>query len=79
MPATFQKTIDITLDDIKTKIAYLDDILIKTKGTLEEHEKKLDKNLHRLNKENLAIKPNNSANTQKKKSFGSGLQLLQMD
>ena len=34
MPATFQKTIDRTLHDINSKFAYLDDILIITKGTL---------------------------------------------
>ena len=55
MPATFQKTIDKTLHDIKTKFAYLDDILIVTKGTLEDHEKELEKIMQRLNNENLAI------------------------
>ena len=55
MPATFQKTIDKTLHDIKIKFAYLDDILIVTKGTLEDHEKELDKIMQRLNDENLAI------------------------
>ena len=55
MPATFQKTIDKTLNDINSKFAYLDDILIITKATLDEHEKELDKIFHRLNEENLAI------------------------
>ena len=55
MPATFQKTIDKTLHDIKTKFAYLDDILIVTKGTLEDHEKELDKIMQGINNENLAI------------------------
>ena len=55
MPETFQKTKDYTLHDKKTKLAYLDDILIITRGTLEEHGKELDKILHRLNEENLAI------------------------
>ena len=40
MPVTFQKTIDKTLHDINSKFAYLDDILIITKRTLEDHEKK---------------------------------------
>ena len=40
---------------IKSKFENLDDILIISKGTLEEHEKKLDKVLQRLNEENLAI------------------------
>ena len=55
MPATFQKPIDKTLHDINSKCAYLDDILIITKGTLDEHKKEIDKILHRLNEENLAI------------------------
>ena len=55
MPATFQKTIDKTLHDINSKFAYLDDILIITKGTLDEHKKEIDTILHRLNEENLAI------------------------
>ena len=40
MPVTFQRTIDKTLQDIISKFAYLDDILIITKGTLEDHENK---------------------------------------
>ena len=44
MPATFQKTIDKTLLDIKTKFAYLDDILIVTKGILEDQEKRTRQN-----------------------------------
>ena len=55
MPATFQKTIDKTLDHINSKFAYLDDILIITNGTLNEHEKEIDKILQRLNEENLAV------------------------
>ena len=55
MPATFQKIIEKTLYDLKSKYAYLDDIVIITKVNLEEHEKELDKGLHKLNEENLAI------------------------
>ena len=55
MPAIFQKTIHETLHDIRSKVAFLDDILIIRKETLEEHEKELDKILHRLNEENLVI------------------------
>ena len=56
MPATFQKTIDVTLRNCHNKFAFLDDILVITKGKLSDHEKELDKILHRLDKENLAIK-----------------------
>ena len=55
MPATFQKTIDKTLQNIKTKFAYLDDILVITKGNLQDHETEIDKILKQLNEENLAI------------------------
>ena len=56
MPTTFQKTMDKTLASINTKFAFLDDILIITKGLLTEHELELDKVLNLLDKENLAIK-----------------------
>ena len=55
MPATFQKTIDKTLEAITSKFAFLDDILIISKGTLKEHEQELDKILHKLDAEGLAI------------------------
>ena len=51
MPATFQKTIDKTLYGILSKSAFLDDILVITKGTLKEHEKELDKILQKLDTE----------------------------
>ena len=50
MPATFQKTIDVTLRNCHNKFAFLDDILVITKGKLSDHEKELDKILHRLDK-----------------------------
>ena len=55
MPATFQKTIDKTLEGINSKFALLEDILVITKGSLNEHENELDKILEKLDKENLAI------------------------
>ena len=55
MPATFQKTIDKTLEGCKNYFAFLDDILIATKGRLKAHEEILDTILDRLNKESLAI------------------------
>ena len=56
MPATFQKTIDKTLEGIHSKFALLDDILIITKTSLNDHEQEIDKVLNLLDKENLAIK-----------------------
>ena len=55
MPATFQKTIDKTLEGMNSKFAFLDDILVITKGSLNEHENELNKILEKLDKENLAI------------------------
>ena len=55
MPVTFQKTIDKTLEGITSKFAFLDDILVTTKGSINEHEKELDKILKKLNNEGLAI------------------------
>ena len=56
MPATFQKTIKVTLRNCHNKFAFLDDILVITKGSITDHEKELDKILYLLDKENLAIK-----------------------
>ena len=56
LPATFQKTIDKTLEGIHSNLAFLDDILIITKGSLNDHEQEIDKVLYLLDKENLAIK-----------------------
>ena len=56
MPATLQKTIDVTLRYCHNKFAFLDDILAITKGSIADHEKGLDKILYLLDKENLAIK-----------------------
>ena len=55
MPATFQKVMNFTLVNINSAHAFLDDIIIITKGSLSDHEKELDKVLTRLDKENLAI------------------------
>ena len=54
MPATFQKTIDKTIEGIPSKFAFLDDILVITKGSIRKHEKELDKLLKRLDNEGLA-------------------------
>ena len=53
---TFQKTIDVTLQNCHNKFEFLDDILVITKGNISDHEKEIDKILYQLDKENLAIK-----------------------
>ena len=55
MPPTLQKTIDKSLKGITSKFAFLDDILVITKGTTKEHELELDKILQKLDTEGLAI------------------------
>ena len=57
MPTTFQKTIDKTLEGINYKFAFLDDILVITKGSLNEHENEFKKILEKLDKE----KPRNKS------------------
>ena len=56
MPATFQKTLDKTLENIDNKFNFLDDILIITKGSPNDHELEIYRVQSRLDRENLAIK-----------------------
>ena len=70
MPATFQKTIDKTLKGIPSKFAFLDDILVITKGTIKEHEQELDKTLQKLDAEGLAISLQKANSLKKTQSNG---------
>ena len=55
MPAEFKKAIDLTLNNEKDTIAFLDDILIMSYGTREDHMNKLKNILDKLDAENMAI------------------------
>ena len=55
MPAEFQKAMDYTLIGLKNTYCFLDDILIASKGSLEEHKNYVMKCLQRLDDENLRI------------------------
>ena len=55
MPTEFQKAIDLTLTNCTNTYAYLDDILIVTKGSTELHQQKLKAVLDKLDEEKLAI------------------------
>ena len=55
MPAKIQKAIDLTLRNCSYIYAYLDDILILTKGSIDIHKQKLQTFLQKLDGENLAI------------------------
>ena len=55
MAAEFQKAVDLTLTNCNNTSAYLDNILIVTKGTIETHRQKLQTVLTKLDEGNLAI------------------------
>ena len=55
MPADFPKAIDCTLTGHKNIFCFLDDILIASRGTKEEHLKLVEACLDKLENENLAI------------------------
>ena len=60
MPAEFQKTIDLTLNNEMDTFAFLDDIIIISHGTKEDHINKLKNILDKLDAENMAISPDKS-------------------
>ena len=53
MPAEFQKAMDYTLIGLKNTYCFLVDILIVSKGSLDEHKSYVMKCLKRLDDENL--------------------------
>ena len=55
MPAEFKKASDLTLTNCTNTYAYLDDILIVTKGSTELHQQKLKAVFDKLDEENLVI------------------------
>ena len=58
MPAEVQQTIDKTLVNIPEACAFIDDIIICTKGSPVEHMTTVNRVLSRLNSANLALKLN---------------------
>ena len=48
MPIEFQKAMDCTLQGLEGVICYLDDILIVTKGDVQEHNELVEKVMKRL-------------------------------
>ena len=56
MPTEFQRIRDLTLTGISNTFAFIDDILIVTHGTEEEHIKKVIEVLRRLDKANVNLK-----------------------
>ena len=56
MPTEFQKAMDCTLQGLEGVIFYLDDILVVTKGRVEDHNTLVEKVRDRLNEEGWALK-----------------------
>ena len=55
MPAEFQKAIDCTLAGLNNTFCFLDDILIVSRGGIEQHLDLVRKRLTKLDQENLRI------------------------
>ena len=55
MPAEFQKAIDCTLAGLTNKFCFIDDILIVSRGRIEQHLDLVRKRLIKLDQENLRI------------------------
>ena len=56
MPAEFQQTIDKPLHDVPGACAFIDDIIVCTKGLTAEHMKDVNRVLQRLDAANLALR-----------------------
>ena len=56
MPTEFQKLMDLTLANINSVFVYIDDILIVTKGTKQEHVNKVREIMKVLDDANLQLK-----------------------
>ncbi len=56
MPAEFQQAMDSTLENLEGVFAFIDDVLIVTKGTEKEHMEKVMKVLDRMEKAGMALK-----------------------
>ncbi len=56
MPAEFQQAMDRTLENLEGVFAFIDDVLIETKGTEKDHMDKLTNVLERMQKVGMAIK-----------------------
>ena len=56
MPTEFQKAMDCTLQGLEGVICYLDDILVVTKGRVEDHNVLVERVMSRLDEEGWALK-----------------------
>ncbi len=56
MPAEFQQTLDMILNDMPNVHAFIDDILIVSCGSKEDHIQLVDQALNRLDQANMSLK-----------------------
>ena len=56
MPAEFQRTMDSILSELPQAHAFIDDLLVVTKGSEIEHISTVQKILRKLDEENLSLK-----------------------
>ena len=56
MPTEFMKAMDCTLQGLEGVICYLDDILVVTKGRVEDHNVLVERVMNRLDEEGWALK-----------------------
>ena len=56
MPSEFQKAMDCTLQGLEGVICYLDDILVVTKGDIQDYNNLVEKVIQRLDAEGWALK-----------------------
>ena len=56
MPTEFQKLMDLTLANVNSVFVYIDDLLIVTKGTKQEHLNKVRQVMKTLDEANLQFK-----------------------
>ncbi len=56
MSAEFQQTLDMILQDLPNVYAFIDDLLIVSCGSREEHNKLVDQALSRLDQVNMTLK-----------------------
>ena len=56
MPTEFQKAMDCTLQGLEGVICYLDDILVVTKGDVQDHNNLVERVMQRLDAEGWALK-----------------------
>ena len=69
LAATVLKTIDKKLQNITTRFAFLNDILIVTKSSLQDYGKVFNKIVHQLNDEHLVIDVQKSVFAKKTKNI----------